>query len=345
MRVGYTLEYDQPVDGIIDRALRLVEAGVDDLWVPEAYGFDAVSMLGFLAARTDHVRLGSSILNVFSRTPTTIAQVAAGLDAVCGGRFVLGLGASGPQVIEGWHGVPYHRPLTRTRETIAVVRRAMRREVIEFHGEEITLPLPPHRGTGLGKPLKMLTRPVRDQVPIFLAALGPASVRLAATEADGWFPLFFQPERAQEVWGAPLGGGRAARSSDLAPLEVVAGGRLAFVEDDMERQRALDAEKPKYALYMGGMGARGRNFYNDLVASYGFGDAAREIQDHYLAGRKGEAIALVPDELVAATSLIGTPNEVRERVQAFADAGVTGLNVSPRAGAEADVTRLREILG
>src|SRR5690348_2218498 len=210
-----------------DSVVALERAGLDTVWVAEAYGFDSPTLMGYLAARTETVEIGSAILNVYSRTPGAIAQTAAGLDNVSGGRAVLGLGTSGPQVIEGWHGVPYEKPLTRTREVVEIVRAALRRETIEYHGRVFELPLPPDQGLGLGKPLKMLTRPERPAVPIYIAALGEKNVAGTAEYADGWLPFMFAPEKAASVWGAPLASGAAKRQEALAPLEIVAGGMVA----------------------------------------------------------------------------------------------------------------------
>jgi F420-dependent oxidoreductase-like protein len=340
VRIGLPLQYAGDVRAAADQVRDLESAGLDVVWVAEAYGLDGVSLLGYLAATTETVGLGSAILNVYSRTPALIAQVAAGLDTVSGGRFELGLGASGPQVIEGWHGMPYAKPLTRTRETIELVRRMLAREVIEHDGDVFTLPLPPDQGTGLGKPLKMLARPVRPSVPIHVAALGAKNVAMTAEHADGWLPIFYLPERASEVWGEPLAEGRAARSDELGDLDVIAGGALAIAEGE-ERRQLLDGLRHVYALYVGGMGAKGRNFYNDLVTRYGYGDVAEEIQDLYLDGKKDEAAALVPEELLELTNLVGSPGFIEERVAAFREAGVTTLNVTPIGDAPALVEQVK----
>ena len=341
MRIGYTLQYAGDVVAAADEVAALERAGLDVVWVPEAYGFDAVSLLGYLAATTERVELGSAILNIYSRTPALLAQIAAGLDTVSQGRFVLGLGASGPQVIEGWHGVPYRRPVARTRETIALVRRMLRREVIEHDGDVFTLPLPPEQGTGLGKPLKMLTHPRRADVPIYVAALGENNVAMTAEVADGWLPVFYLPDHAHEVWGGALTTGRQRRSADLGPLEVATGGMVAVAEG-AQRRELLDLARPFYALYIGGMGAKGRNFYNDLVTRYGFGAAAERIQDLYLDGKKDEAAAAVPDELLELTNLVGSEGFIRERLAAFREAGVTTLNVTPLGDGPELVAKVRE---
>ena len=325
MRLGTQLAYAGDPTKVVDEIVRWEAAGLDVVWVAEAYGFDAPTLMGYVAARTERVQIGSGILPIYSRTPALIAQTAAGLDAVSGGRAILGLGTSGPQVIEGWHAVPFDRPVARTREIVEICRQAWRREPL-VHDGIYQLPLPPERGTGLGKPLKMLTHPVRDRIPIHIASLGAANVRLTAEVADGWLPFMFLPEKAGEVWGTPLAEGTAKRSPDLGPLDVVAGGPLA-VGDDVTGLR--DLARPMVALYVGGMGARGRNFYNDLACRYGYEAAAVKIQDLYLAGRKEEAAAAVPAELLELTSLIGPEGYVRERIEAFRAAGVTTLNVIP----------------
>ncbi|MGH9103814.1 MAG: LLM class F420-dependent oxidoreductase [Acidimicrobiales bacterium] len=342
MRISTTIDYAGDLRGAVERAIALEDAGLDMLWVAEAYGFDAVSFLGYLAARTRRAAIGSAILPVYSRTPALLAQTAAGLDWVSGGRFVLGIGASGPQVVEGWHGVAYDRPVQRTREVIELCRRAWRREVLTHDGA-YRLPLPPGEGTGLGKPLKMITRPLRERIPIYVAALGERNVAMTAEIADGWLPMLFAPERAGAAWEGALSRGRRARSNDLAPLEIVAGGAVAIGE----RLEALrDLARPMVALYVGGMGARGRNFYNDLVARYGYEEEASQIQELYLAGKRREAEAAVPAELLEQTSLIGSPSYVRERLDAYREAGVTVLNVVP-VGPDpaATVGQLREWMG
>ncbi|MFJ1541380.1 LLM class F420-dependent oxidoreductase [Micromonospora chalcea] len=325
MRIGTTLAYAaDPRDGADDVAA-WEQDGLDVVWVSEAYGFDAPTVMGYLAARTSRVHIGSAILPIFSRTPALLAQTAAGLDAMSGGRAILGLGASGPQVIEGWHGVAYDRPLARTREVIDICRRVWRRETLTNDGL-YRLPLPPGEGTGLGKPLKILTHPVRDRIPIHVASLGDRNVRMTAEIADGWLPFLYDPQRAGDVWGDALAAGRAKRPADLGPLEVVAGGPLA-IGPDVTGLR--DLARPLIALYVGGMGAKGRNFYHDLLCRYGYAAEADRIQDLYLAGRKAEAAAAVPAELLERTSLIGTESYVRDRVQEYRDAGVTILNVAP----------------
>jgi len=307
----------------------LESAGVDVGWVAELYSFDAVSILGYLAAKTDTMELGSGIFPVYSRTPTLTAMTAAGLDAVSGGRFVLGLGASGPQVIEGWHGVPYDRPLGRQREIIDICRKVWRREKVVHHGPSYDLPLPEDQGTGLGKPLKLINHPVRESIPIYIASLGPKNVEMTAELADGWLPVFYHPEKAADVWGAALAAGNAKRDPSLPPLAVVAGGTVAITNDKEEASQIRDGGRFMTALYVGGMGSRGKNFYNNVFRKYGYEDEATTIQDLYLAGKKEEAMAAVPQEFLDATAMVGDEGQVRERVEAYAAAGVTHLSVQP----------------
>jgi F420-dependent oxidoreductase-like protein len=312
-----------------DQVAAFERVGLDGVWVAEAYGFDAPTLMGYLAAKTENVQIGSAILNIYSRTPGALLQTVAGLDHVSSGRAVLGLGASGPQVIEGFHGVPYEKPLARTREVIDLVRRGLRREELTSDGV-FQLPLTRERGavTGLGKPLKILTHPERDRVPIYVAALTPKSVEQAASIADGWIPHLFHPERAHLVWGEALAAGSQKRDPALGPLEVNAGGMVAIGED-LDRDALHDLTRPIFALYVGGMGAKGRNFYTDVARAYGYAEEADEIQDLYLAGKKREAEALVPREWLEAANLIGPASYVRERIAAFAEAGVTNLSVVP----------------
>ncbi|MGH9244316.1 MAG: LLM class F420-dependent oxidoreductase [Acidimicrobiales bacterium] len=317
-------------------AADLEKAGLDLVWVAEVYGFDAVSTMGYLAAITERVRIGAGILPLYSRTPALIAQTAAGIDAVSEGRGVLGLGASGPQVIEGWHGVPYDRPLARTREIIDICRMIWRRERLTYDGRCYTLPLPPAEGTGLGKPLKLITHPVRERIPIWVAAIGEKNVQLAAELAEGWLPFFFVPEKANELWGEAIAAGVAKRTADLGPLQICAGGITAIGEES-EVGAIRDFARPMIALYAGGMGAKGKNFYNELVRRYGFEREAEEIQELYLAGRRDEAAKAVPAELVEATTLCGPEGYIKDKLAAFEEAGVTMLQVVPVAPSPATV--------
>jgi F420-dependent oxidoreductase-like protein len=325
MKISTQVMYAGNPKELIEQVVSLENAGLDQVWVAEAYGFDSPTLMGYIAAKTERVEIGSAILPIYSRTPALIAQTAAGLDAVSGGRAILGLGASGPQVIEGWHGVPYDKPLGRTREVVDICRRIWRREIITNEGN-YPIPLPEGKGTGLGKPLKILTRPVRSQIPIYVASLGDKNVQMTAEVADGWLPTLFIPEKASSVWGASLAAGKAKRDPALGDLEIVAGGMLA-IGDDVTALR--DASRPIIALYVGGMGARGRNFYNDLARRYGYEAEAEKIQDLYLAGKKDEAAAAVPAEFAELMNLVGPAGYVKERIQAFKEAGVTALNVTP----------------
>ena len=312
-------------------------AGLAIVFVPEAYSFDAVSQLGYIAAKTQHLELASGILQLYSRTPALTAMTAAGLDYVSGGRFTLGIGASGPQVIEGWHGVPYDAPVGRSREIIEICRMMWRREPLVYQGKYYQLPLA--GGTGLGKPLKLINHPVRERIPIALAAIGPRNVALAAELAEAWEPIFYLPERAAAVWGDPLAEGSAKRDPSLGPLDVIAGAPLA-IGDDVTGLR--DLSRPHVALYVGGMGARSRNFYNTLACRYGYEAEAKAIQDAYLDGRKAEAEALVPAELLELTSLIGPEAYVRDRLAVYREVGVTTLSVTPLAPTHEARVRLIE---
>jgi F420-dependent oxidoreductase-like protein len=325
MQISYAGGHHESAEQLV----RLERAGLDIAWVAEAYSYDAPSYMGFLAARTERVQIGAGILPLYTRTPTLLAMTAAGIDALSGGRCILGLGASGPQVIEGFHGVPYDKPLARTREIVDICRQVWRREAPLVHdGPLYTVPLPPGRGTGLGKALKIINHPVRSAIPIYVASLGEKNVELTAEIADGWLPLFFVPEKAADVFGASLSAGGAKRDPSLGPLEVCAGGLVAIGEES-EVAHVRDFARPTTALYVGGMGARGRNFYNALVQRYGYEAEAAEIQDLYLAGNKREAEAAVPAELLELTSLVGPEGYIKERLAAYREAGVTVLNIMP----------------
>lgn len=325
MKLSMPLVYAGNPRETADQVAGLERAGLDTIWVAEPYGFDAPTLMGYLAAKTETVEIGAGILNVYSRTPGALLQTAAGLDNVSGGRAVIGLGASGPQVIEGFHGVPYDRPLGRTREVIEIIRKGLRRESLVSDGI-FKLPLPADQGLGLGKPLKLLNKPERRVVPLWVAALGDKNVAMTAEVADGWLPFLFYPEKAPLVWGEALAKGAAKRSPELGPLEISAGGMVA-IGDDVKGM--LDFMRPMYALYVGGMGARGKNFYNDLACQYGFEKEAKEIQDLYLDGHKRDAEAKVPLEWLEAGNLVGPESYVKERIAAFREAGVTSLQVSP----------------
>jgi len=314
LSLGYAPPGTNPADlfPLVQEAERL---GFDSVWVAEAWGTDAVSVLGWLAGRTEGIKLGSAIMQIPGRTPANAAMTAATLDLLSGGRFMLGLGTSGPQVVEGWHGQPWGKPLGKTREYVEIVRAALRREVVEHDGEHYGIPYDGPGATGLGKPLKLMLRPLRAEIPIYLAALGPKNVSLAAEIADGWLPIFVAPERFDEAFGPSLA---------AAPPEFeIAATASVFVGDDVAALR--DALRPHVALYVGGMGAKGRNFYNSLVRRYGWEEEAERIQDLYLAGKQREAIAAVPDELVDAVSLLGPKERIAERLEAWRETPVTTL--------------------
>ena len=342
MRIGMHINYAGGFTETVTELADYEKAGLDIVFVPEAYSYDAVSQLGYIAAKTERLEIASGIFQLYSRTPALMAMTAAGLDYVSGGRFTLGIGASGPQVIEGWHGVPYDAPIGRTREVIEICRKVWRRERLEYTGKYYTIPLPPEQGTGLGKPLKLINHPVRERIPILIAALGPKNVALAAELAEGWQPIFFYPEKAAAAWAEPLAAGQARRDPSLGPLDVVAAAPLAIGPDV---SGYLDLARPMFALYIGGMGPhrdQGHNFYYELAVRFGFGEVAGRIQDEYLAGRKEEAAALVPVELLEGTSLIGPEGLVTERLAAMKEAGVTTLNVTPLAGSHEERVRLIE---
>lgn len=326
MRTGIFLSYAGGFRDAVDHVVTLEQAGVDIVLVAEAYSFDAISQLGFLAAKTSRIELGSGVVPIYTRTPALLAMTAAGLDYVSDGRFRLGIGTSGPQVMEGFHGVPFDAPLGRTREVVQICRQVWRREKLNHQGRHYQIPLPEGRGTGLGKALKIINTPVRERIPISIAALGAKNVELTAEIAEGWQPVFFHPEKADDIWGDALRAGKAKRDPELGDLDVMVGVSLAVGDDVDER---LQWAKPQLALYIGGMGARGHNFYHNVATRYGFGEVADRIQDLYLSGRKAEAIAAVPDELVRNVSLIGPRGYVKERIAAFTEAGVTTLLATP----------------
>jgi F420-dependent oxidoreductase-like protein len=327
MKLSVALGYAGDPKTTADEVGALEKAGLDCVWVPEAYSFDAVSMMGYLARSTERVEIGSAIVNVYSRTPTLLAMTFAGLDYVSGGRIHCGLGASGPQVIEGFHGVAYEQPMQRIKETMEVCRAVWRREVIDYHGKTIDIPLPKGEGTGLGKPLKLINHPVRSSIPLWWASLKGKSVRATAELADGWIPVFFIPERASLVWGDALELGFKSRRPELGPLQILAGGAVKITEDQAVVDKVLDAGRPQAALYVGGMGARGKNFYNDIMSAYGWEGDAKAIQDLYLDGKKEEAAAAVPRDYLSAAALVGPEGHVRERLAAYHEAGVTHLQM------------------
>jgi F420-dependent oxidoreductase-like protein len=297
--------------------------GYDSVWTAEAYGSDAATVLAWLAGQTSRIRLGSGIFQMPGRSAAMTAMTAATIDQLSDGRMILGIGSSGPQVAEGWHGQRFARQLQRTREYVAVVRKALARERLEFHGETLDLPLP----DGPGKALKLTIGPVQERIPIYLAAIGPKNTALAGEIADGWIPTLFSPEHVSEL--RPLlqeGADRVGRSLDgfdIAPTVNV------FITDDLDSAR--NAMRPFIALYVGGMGSRTQNFYNNLVCRYGFEAEAKVIQDLYLEGKREEAMAAIPDALIDTVSLCGPKDVVRERLAVYRDAGVGTLGITPLA--------------
>jgi F420-dependent oxidoreductase-like protein len=314
LSLGYAPPGTNPADlfPLVQQAERL---GFDSVWVAEAWGTDAVSVLGWLAARTERIKLGSAIMQIPGRTPANAAMTAATLDLLSGGRFLLGLGTSGPQVVEGWHGQPWGKPLGKTREYVEIVRATLRREVVEHRGEHYRIPWDGPGATGLGKPLKLMLRPLRAEIPIYLAALTTKSVVLAAEIADGWLPIFVAPERFDDAFGPSL--------AAAPPGFEIAATASVLVGDDVPALH--DALRPYVALYVGGMGAKGRNFDNSLVRRYGWEQEAERIQELYLAGKQREAIAAVPDDLVDAVSLVGPKERIAERLEAWRETPVTTL--------------------
>jgi len=338
MKLGLNLGYLIPGMSTADHLEVVQEAerlGYDSVWAAEAYGSDTATVLAWLAGNTSSIGLGSAIFQMPARSPAMTAMTAATLDLLSGGRVLLGLGTSGPQVAEGWHGQRFARQLQRTREYVAVVRMALARERVEFHGETIELPLP----DGPGKPLRLMISPVH-RIPIYLAAIGPKNTALAGEIADGWLPIFFSPEHVSDVRALlEEGAGRAGRSLedfDIAPTVNT------YISDD--QQAARDRMRPVLALYVGGMGSRKQNFYNALVQRYGFEDAARQVQDLYLDGKKDEAAAALPNELIDLITLAGPKDHVRERMAAFREAGVGTLTIGPMASTKEErVEQLRAV--
>lgn len=325
MKISTLMNYAQGYVGATKEIVEMEKAGLDVVWVPEAYSFDGVSAMGYIAAKTEKVTIASGILNVYSRTPALMAMTAAGIDALSEGRCMLGLGASGPQVIEGFHGVPYDAPMTRLRETIEICRNVWQREdKLQYQGKKYQIPLPPEQGTGLGKPLKIINHPYREEIPIALATLGEKSVEMTAELADAWLPAFYMAEGADSVWGEALKKGNAKRDPGRPPLDIYAGGAVA-IGDGLESYR--DMSRPGIALYVGGMGAKEKNFYNQVFRKYGYEEEAEAIQNLFLAGRKSAAEAAIPDSYLEATSLVGPEGFVVDRLQALKEHGVTSLNV------------------
>lgn len=346
MPINYAGDFRETINNLAD----FEKAGVGRVAVPEAYSFDAVSQLGYIAAKTETMELQTAILPMYSRTPSNLAMTAAGLDYISGGRFILGIGASGPQVIEGFHGVKYDFPLGRARENADICRLIWRRDKTEYRGKHYTLPLTKEDGgSGLGKPLKIINHPVRDRIPMLLAAIGPKNTELAAELFEEFQPFLFHPEYVDAAFGEPLAAGKAKRDPSLPPLKIVVQAAARVTEDADQIEAALQGVRNTAALYIGGMGARGKNFYNSLAVRYGYADEAKLIQDLYLDGKKTEAAAAVPDDLVRAMSLIGPKSLVKERVEAFEKAGVGVILAAPVAHSHAervaDMGELRGIIG
>src|SRR4051812_90559 len=326
MRLGLSIGYwglGLSSEDQLDLVRTAEETGWDSVWAAEAYGSDTATVLAWLAAQTSSIRLGSGIFQIPARSPAMAAMTAATLDHLSNGRMMLGIGSSGPQVAEGWHGQRFPKQLQRTREYVEIVRKALARERLEYEGEQYTLPLP----DGPGKALKLMIGPVQEKIPIYIAAIGPKNTQLTAEIADGWLPTFFSPEHVGEFKELlEEGASRAGKSLngfDIAPNVNIA------IDDDIDRAR--DAMRPFLALYVGGMGSRKQNFYNALVRRYGFEEAAEKVQDLYLDGKKDEAAAALPAELIDKTSLCGPADRVKERLDVYREAGVGTLIAAPLA--------------
>jgi F420-dependent oxidoreductase-like protein len=319
MRLGFYMGYAPPGTSPLEliELARIAETlGYDSAWAAEAWGTDAITPLAWLGALTERIKLGTAIMQIPGRSPANAAMTAATLDLLSGGRFLMGIGTSGPQVVEGWHGQEWGKPLGKTREYVEIVRAALRRERLEHHGEHYDIPV--QGGTGLGKPLKLMARPLRSEIPIYLASIGPKAVELAFEIADGWLPIFWSPEKASSVF--PLD--RARPGFEIAPSVP------AVLTDDVASGR--DVLKEYYSFYIGGMGARGKNFYNDLFTRYGYDAEAHEIQDLFLDGKQREAAAKVPDAFVDEVALVGPVERMRERLAAWRESGVTTMLISTR---------------
>ena len=331
LSAGLGLGGKQDFQAAVKKLVDMEKAGLDVVTAAEAWSFDAFSKLAYVAAKTERVQLATSIVNVFSRSATTIATSAASIDEMSGGRFILGIGSSGPQVIEGFHGIPYTKPLSHIVDVIGVCRVVWRREKVIYSGSAIQVPLPAGKGTGLGKALNVMDYPVRPDIPIWWAAQTPKAVEKAAELADGWLPFGFIPERADRVWGEVLKAGLARRGPDRLPFEISTGVSVA-IGDDLPVEKLRDLQRPQLALYLGGMGARNANFYNDTAIALGFADEAKRIQDLYLDGKKEEAAQHVPAEWLEKTSLIGPKSYVKERLAAYRAAGVNVLSIRAVGG-------------
>jgi len=325
MRLGIMAGY---AAGKIDLPLKLVQEadrlGVYAVWAAEAYGSDAVTPLAWLGALTENIKLGTAIMQMPGRTPANAAMTAMTLNQLSKGRFLMGLGLSGPQVVEGWHGESYRRPLTRSREYVEIVRKILYREDrLTYNGKLYQIPYQGKDATGLGKPLKS-TLHAQPDIPIYLAAIGPKNVELTAEIADGWLPIFFSPQKFEAIYGPHIASGLAKAGKNMSDLDIAPSVSVVLTEN---LQVGYNMLRPMLALYIGGMGAKGRNFYTNLAARYGYEGAAAEIQDLYLSGRKGEAMAKVPAELIDEIALVGPRERIKERLQLWIDSPVTTLNM------------------
>jgi len=326
MKLCTATMFDGDPERLARRIVDLEAAGIDMVLVPEIYGFDQISVLGYIAAKTSTIELMTGIVNVYSRSPALIAQSAATIDALSGGRFTLGIGTSGAQVIEGWHGTPFTKPLGRTRDVVEICRKVWSGDRLSHEGRAITLPLPAEQGTGLGKPLKFMNRALRADIPVVIASIGPKNVEMTAEIADGWQPIHFVPDRFDRVWGEALAAGRAKRQEGLGPLSIFADAHLA-IGDGTDVAEAREAARGHIGFYVGGMGAKSKNYYNDLFKRYGWVEEAEKIQDLFLGGQRAEATAAVPDAYLDEAHLFGDEAHVQQRLQVFKDVGVTHLSV------------------
>jgi F420-dependent oxidoreductase-like protein len=333
MRLGISFGYQdwrKGLPGAIALAQEADRLGYDSGWVAEAYGTDAITPITWLLARTENLKMGSAIAQMPARAPAMTAMTAVTLDLMSNGRFLLGIGASGPQVAEGWYGEQYGKPLAKTREYVDILRQVWRRDApLEHHGEHYDIPYTGTGATGLGKPLKIIVHPRTADIPVYIAATGPKNVQLAAEIADGWLPIFYSPTRAADVWGESIAAGFDAAGNGKNPSDFdIAATVSVLIGDDITALR--DLVKPTLALYVGGMGAKGKNFYNDLARRYGYEDVAAEIQDLYLSGKKAEATALVPDDLVDETTLIGPKARIAERLEIWKESPVSTMIVDAK---------------
>ncbi len=335
MKLGLQLGYwgAQPPEGVGELVEEAERAGFEAVFAAEAYGSDAFTPLAWWGHRTSRIKLGTSIVQMSARTPTSCAMHALTLDHLSGGRVILGLGVSGPQVVEGWYGRPFAKPLARTREYIGIIRQVLaRKEPVTNDGRQYPLPYAGEGATGLGKPLKPIVHPLRDDLPIWMGAEGPKNVALAAEIADGWLPIYFSPRMADMYWSwLDEGFARPDARRTRGDFDIAATVQLVVTDD---KQAAYDAMRPWLALYIGGMGAKEQNFHKAVFERMGYVEEAARIQELYLEGSKDEAAALVPDELVAEVTIIGNRDEVREQVARWADAGVTMLVLTLRSAEE-----------